>query len=239
MTASQYKKQIDELFSYWQNKDPNGDIDHSDRFIKDGVVCPEKWFSQEVRPLFLFKEAYTTKGDNEMKDLIKDHLIRTDKPIDKMWERVSDWTRGLMFLSETGEILPFASQEKIKFYGNEYIQKIAVMNIKKSSGAKESERENLLKYADYDAEEIYMQLEICDPTVIVCGYTGEYLIDYVFKEKKEEIINNRSKFEQDHYIYKCRLNGKDIPVVNFWHPANHFPDIMNYYCLMNIIKSIM
>ena len=239
MTKSEYNKKIENLFSKWQNKAPFNGIDHSDRFIKDGVVCPEKWFSQEVRPLFLFKEAYTTKGDNEMKDLIKDHLIRTDNPIDKMWERVSDWTRGLMFLSETGEILPFASQEKIKFYGNEYIQKIAVMNIKKSSGAKESERENLLKYADYDAEEIYMQLEICDPTVIVCGYTGEYLIDYVFKEKKEEIINNRSKFEQDHYIYKCRLNGKEIPVVNFWHPANQFPDIMNYYCLMNIIKSIM
>ena len=50
---------------------------------------------------------------------------------------------------------------------------------------------------------------------------------------------NRSKFEQDHYIYKFRLNGKNIPVVNSWHPANQFPDIMNYYCLMNIIKSIM
>ena len=239
MTASQYKKQIDELFSYWQNKDPNGDIDHSDRFIKDGVVCPEKWFSQEVRPLFLFKEAYTTKGDNEMKDLIKDHLIRTDKPIDKMWERVSDWTRGLMFLSETGEILPFASQEKIKFYGNEYIQKIAVINVKKSSGEKLSNDDNLRKYSKYDAEEIVEQLELCDPTLIICGYTGQYLFDALNTKGIKIEKKNRNDFQKQHFVYSFELNGHNVQLVNFWHPANQFPDMLNYYGLMHILKEIL
>ena len=236
MTKSKYNEKLEKLFTDWQNKEPNGTIDHSDRFIKDGVVCPEKWFSQEVRPLFLFKEAYTTKGDKEMKDLIKDHLIRTDKPIDKMWERVSDWTRGLMFLSETGEILPFASQEKIKFYGNEYIQKIAVINVKKSSGKSESNDENLKKYAKNDSKEIFEQLELCDPTLIICGYTGQYLIEALRLNGVNVETKNRSDFQREHFIYTFELNTHNVTLINFWHPANQFPDMLNYYGLMNILK---
>lgn len=40
-------------------------IDHSSNiFIRDGIICPQQWFSEsrKVRPLFLLKEAY---GGNE------------------------------------------------------------------------------------------------------------------------------------------------------------------------------
>lgn len=237
MTAFEYEKEIEKLFSAWQAKPKTDDIDHSDRFIKDGVVCPEKWFSQDVRPLFLLKEAYTVDG--KMQDLIADRLMKNDDGISKMWERVSDWTRSLMILSETGEIVPFGSQEKIKNYENEYLEQIAVINIKKSSGKKESNDENLKKYAGNDAKEIVKQLEICDPTLIICGYTGQYLFDALKTKDINVEVENRNDFQKEHFIYTFELNGHMVQLVNFWHPANQFPDIMNYYCLMHILKGIL
>ena len=220
MTALKYEKEIKELFEKWQNKEPNGDIDHSDRFIKDGVVCPEKWFSQDVRPL------------------IADHLKKKDDGISKMWERVSDWTRSLMILAYSGDIVPFASQNKIAEYGNQYLDQIAVINIKKSSGKKESDDENLMKYARKDSKEIVEQLKLCNPTLIICGNTGKYLIEALKIEGVGVDIENRTDFQKEHFIYTFELNKHKVVLVNYWHPANQFPDIMNYYCLMNILKSV-
>ena len=46
-------------------------INHRDNvFIQDGVVCPEQWFSQKVRPLFLLKEAYGGKDDWDLTDYL-------------------------------------------------------------------------------------------------------------------------------------------------------------------------
>ena len=76
-------------------------------FIRDGVVCPERWFSQTVRPLFLLKEAYHGDGDW---DLIADHLL-TEGKIGRhtTWKRISQWTRGLMLTTEDC-LYPYADE---------------------------------------------------------------------------------------------------------------------------------
>ena len=57
--ADKYINDIELLFQEWKNKAPSDDINHSQNvFIRDGIVCPEQWFSQKVRPLYLLKEAY-------------------------------------------------------------------------------------------------------------------------------------------------------------------------------------
>ena len=75
--TEKYISDIELLFQEWKNKAPSDDINHSKNvFIRDGIVCPEQWFSQKVRPLFLLKEAYHGTGDW---DLIKDHLLTKEK----------------------------------------------------------------------------------------------------------------------------------------------------------------
>ena len=49
------------------------------------------------------------------------------------------------------------------------------MNIKKSNGKKESEETDLMKYAKNDREQLFDQLKITSPTVIICGNTLKYL----------------------------------------------------------------
>ena len=96
--ADKYINDIELLFQEWKNKAPSDDINHSQNvFIRDGIVCPEQWFSQKVRPLYLLKEAYHGTSDW---DLIKEHLL-TEAKMGKhiTWKRVSQWTQGLLHTS--------------------------------------------------------------------------------------------------------------------------------------------
>ncbi len=63
-------KTLEELTILWQSKYPNK------VFVKDGIVNPDKWVTQEIKPMFLLKEAY---GGKESWDLINDHIFVVNK----------------------------------------------------------------------------------------------------------------------------------------------------------------
>ena len=234
-----YHERANDLFEKWKKstgtvsyqvkrKTQTLHIDHKNSvFIRDGVVCPEQWFSQPVRPLFLLKEAY---GGNEDWDLIADHLFPTH-PISKMWKRISMWTKGLFSTTEKS-IAPFVEDDpSVINYGNVYLKQIAVINVKKSGGDKSSDMNIVRAYADFDKDRLKEQLILCDPTVIVCGYTASTL-DIIFDEPV------RKEYNQN-LAYHITLNGHDVLVLDYWHPANQYPDIMNYYGLMSIYQQAL
>ena len=228
-----YIEQSNHLFEEWKGKAISGDIelskghlviDHRNSvFIKDGVVCPKKWFSNNIRPLYLLKEAY---GGDEDWDLIKDWLLSGNQ-MTKMWNRVAQWTEGIMTTTSTA-INPYNKYKSGTLAENEIFSNVAVINIKKSKGTKNSNWEEIEKYAEYDRAELLQEIEICDPTIIVCGYTAKPL----------EIIlgNNFRKEWNKNCFYHVTLNNHDVLVIDYWHPANQYPDIMNYYTLMNIYQ---
>ena len=128
-------------------------IDHTQNFICDGVVCPEKWFSQSIRPLYLLKEAY---GEGSW-DLIADHLCKSGQ-ISQMWRRVSKWTSGLLGTTEN-TLMPYGNWGDVDHYGNEYLQKIAVVNVKKSGGKSSSNMDEIRAYAQFDREELHFDVD--------------------------------------------------------------------------------
>lgn len=229
--VQQYHIAQKRLFERWKAKPAHGQIDHRNGvFVADGIVCPEQWFVQDIRPLFLLKEAY---GGNADWDLIQDHLLTGD-PIGKhvTWRRVTQWTQGLLNTS-LNSICSFEEIEKKQSFGNEFLKHIAAMNIKKSGGKKESEDKDLAAYAQHDKEELYEQLQIIDPTVIVCGYTMDFL-NIVMPEPVKEYTG-----QSPNLFYRTSLNGHDVLVLYYWHPSNQYPDIMNYYTLMCIYQQAL
>ena len=46
-----------------------------------------------------------------------------------------------------------------------------MVNVKKSAGEKVSDYKEIQRYAEYDRRELRREIELIDPTVIVCGYT--------------------------------------------------------------------
>ena len=58
--ADKYINDIELLFQEWKNKAPSDDINHSQNvFIRDGIVCPEQWFSQKCGPYICSKKHIT------------------------------------------------------------------------------------------------------------------------------------------------------------------------------------
>ena len=43
----------------------------------------------------------------------------------------------------------------------------------------------------------------------------------------------------ENLFYHVSLNGHDVLVLDYWHPANQYPDIMNYYGLMGIYQQAL
>lgn len=222
-----YEKDILDLFKAWKNKE-----NHKNKtFIEDGVINPERYFSGEERVLFLLKEAY---GNGKSFSLVEDYLKKQDIKISNIWKRVSLWVKVLQHYIQKHEILTFTKNNEITHNGNVYLEKIAVVNVKKSDGKSTSDDENLRQYVVRDKFELFSQLQICDPTIIVCGNTGNYLKSIVGEYGCELVQKNT--IEREHFIYNFELNGHNVVVINFWHPSNQFPDILNYYGFANIAK---
>lgn len=231
-----YCKDKDLLFRQWKEK--KSDYKQSKEvFVTDGVVCPEKWFSQSVRPLFLLKEAYT---GNEDWDLIKDGILNKNEPImPPVWKRVSQWTKGIMDTTEH-DIPSFEEDLETRKRGNSYLKQCAVVNVKKIAGKSNSKMDIINDYAVRDRNELFEELKLCDPTVIICGYTISSL-NLIFS-KNNSYHDGPIKFydtPNDNWFYYIKLNGHTVIVIDYYHPSNQFPDLMNYYGLLNIYQLAM
>lgn len=233
-----YEKKSAELFERWKKKEPfeglDCKIDHGNNvFVRDGIVDPEQWFSQDVRPLFLLKEAYN--GDEDWD--LREHIMR-DEPMKghTAWRKITQWAYGIMGTSV--DHIPFfddmieatvSDKGKLSF-GNDHLKKIAVVNIKKSNGQPTSNNEEVGIYAWRDKEELAEQIELIDPTVIICGNTSDSL-DTIMGAMRFESYPNCRREGYD-LFYDLELNNHRVIVIDYWHPSNHFPNIMNYYGLV-------
>ncbi|MFR8230697.1 MAG: hypothetical protein ACLVAH_12265 [Anaeromassilibacillus sp.] len=204
--ADKYINDIELLFQEWKNKAPSDDINHSQNVFIEMVLYAGAVVFPKVRHLYLLKEAYHVTSDW---DLIKEHLL-TEAKMGKhiTWKRVSQWTQGLLHTSAT-DLCPFRDEVAMHYFGNEQLRQIAVVNVKKSDGAKDSEKDNILQYAEYDRTELRREIELIDPTIIVCGYTITSLnviMGYNIKDRQNSNL-----------YYFTRLNGHDVIVLDYYH----------------------
>lgn len=228
--TTKYQEEINKLFEEWRSKPAQNGIDHAHNiFVRDGIVCPEEWFSQKVRPLFLLKEAY---GGERDWDLITDHILMTWKMGRGTWQRITEWTKGLLN-TDQNHIEPYSSDKSMNHYGNRYLRQIAVVNVKKSGGIRSSDMECINQYAKSDMAELRREIELIDPTVIVCGYTISSLNIIMGIQVKTYDRTNQNQY------YHMTINGHDVIVLDYWHPSNRYPDIMNYYGLMGIYQQAL
>lgn len=212
VNPNHYQLEIEKLFVQWKKKKKeDSHINHRDGvFIRDGVVCPEEWFSQTIRPMFLLKEAYSGEKDW---DLCKDHLMLKDKRMSNMWLKVSQWTEGL-FNTTRESVQTYHNGMSDMNYGNEWLKRIAVVNVKKSGGVKESSMKEINEYAEYDCEELRREIEVCDPTIIICGYTISSL-NIIFRQNIKNYHN-----PDENWIYSMEINNHSVIVIDYYHPAN-------------------
>ena len=219
--VERYYAEHNSIMEEWRKKhESKGYTD----FIYDGVINPELWFdsnNKDERILFILKEGlnkekpgYATSLVEELRDPDRRKLNKTCKPL-------SLWYCGLNNTSKEN-VPSFESCSKQDDLLS-YIEKCAVINVKKSNGVYPSVDKDLLGYINDDNDLLKRQIACIKPTMIVCGYTFHLLKDYNGKRKK--ISYN---------IFSCDTSGKrdviggydvnGVTVISYNHPSCHKSD---------------
>lgn len=155
--------------------------------------------------------------------------LREEGPWSAIWNRVSEWSYGINNSSAV-EIAPYqALSEKV---ANEYLRRVAVMNIKKSGGEHSSIYEEISAYASADSEEIIREIELIDPDIIICGSTFSDINNILGEPMKKGSNENW-------FYYSNAINGKTRLFIDFYHPANRYPKLLNYYGIVGIYQQAL
>ena len=139
----------------------------------------------------------------------------------EIWRLQRLWTQAI-YNAFNDNICEY-DDEVLRSKEKEIIDRIAVVNVKKSNGGSESEYEDLKKYALEDRLEIKRELEIIQPDIIVCG-NNLSLLKLVLGEE----LQNDDTWDNMLALWK------DTLVLDYYHPAVHYPNRVNYYALMAI-----
>jgi hypothetical protein len=210
-----YTNKHNDLMERWMTK-----IFHQDKkFIKDGIIDILRWQDADRKIMLLLKEAYGDYGD--LCSLIKDEW---KGPKYKMWWTASYWLYALT-KSSKNYIPPFPREQKQFEECIKYLLSSAVVNIKKSGGETSSNHEDLLKYVREDGNLLKEQISLINPGIIICGYTFDYL--------KEIWSGNITPVGDSNRIFTTSENHI---IIDWWHPANQYPDDLCYYALCAIIQ---
>ena len=112
--------------------------------------------------------------------------------------------------------------------------------MKKSNGTTQSDYADLLKYAQLDKEYLKREIEILNPDIIVCGNNSSLL-----RVLYGASIQSNGKVGDDGLIdyYFMRQHGYallgDRIILDYYHPANQYPAIMNYYTICSLYQQAL
>lgn len=240
--STNLKLRLDELFQRWKTKAPSQGLSYHDEhvelpltidhqtkgFISDGVVCPETWISEKRKILFVLKEAYCDKTNGF--DLVAE--LNKCGPWGGVWNRCVEWAYGIMAVSKDRPMTPYRSVDKEE--ANSYLKRVAVLNLKKSDGNSSSNMSEVEQYAGFDAKEIKEEIKIIDPDIVICGSVFYLLRTKVFDESLMGEGAFAGQWNDNWYYWTKSLTGRPTLIIDFYHPANRYPAVLNYYALMGI-----
>lgn len=226
------KNKLEELLKSWRQEE----LHKNEVFNFDGIVDFEQWEDAENKKiLFFLKEAH--HGSKSIKEYFDENStcnysltsdLRDYGPW-KMWIKVAEWAYAI---KETNKEKIANYNEYCERYGerekqNEIIRQISVVNLKKSAGKPTSDNDDLATYLNKDKTKLLEQISIIDPQIIVCGSTFKFF---------KEIVGADSLSERnDNWFYFW----KDKIVIDFYHPANQYPKLMNFYSLAAIYQKAL
>ena len=232
----------EKLFEIWKSKEAlvhqyqyekesrEVTINHNNIFISDGVVNQEVWYNNpdKKRILFILKEAYGGEKDWSLAE-----ELSLKDPWSSIWKRVIEWTYGIQNTTAS-KIAKYSTSEISMSANNDYLNQIAVLNIKKSGGKSSSNMSEIMGYADANRIEIRRQIEIIDPDIIICGYTIEPL-NFIYDGK----IKTKNNYCDNWYYYTNEIGERERMIIDYYHPANQYPALMNYYGIVNVYQQAL
>lgn len=237
ITKDEYDAKIKNLMKKWKIKHKTQSKSDNFVFIDDGIIDSKKWFSTDPKfkgkkILFLLKEAY--KGDISW-SLTESLRNKVDNPKkERVWQRVVQWTYAIVN-TDSQSICKFDLNDIDKnFY--DYLDNIALVNVKKSNGKPKSDMKEIIDCSIKDKELLAEEIRLIDPDIIVCCYTFEALQN-VFN-LKENSCNYRD--DKNWFYITNEISNKNLIILDFYHPSYYsVKDLLLYYSLAGIYQQAL
>lgn len=181
-------------------------------FIRDGIVNPQYYAKPHI--LFVLRDM----NWSDPYDLCLD--LRKRGSGWKTWNNVSRWIKALLDGNEEYPRKINAAQ-RIEQTG-----RVSVLNLKKEGGGSRAKGEELVAAVREQHEEIYEEITLCEPDLIVCcGISSSnikgnawLLKDYVFAKSSDWATFIGEGTQKEWWFYNAEISGKEISVISFCHP---------------------
>jgi len=150
---------MDSLFERWRST-----YTDEDKFICDGIINEDKWSRATDRVLFLLKELNLAPGSwsaSQPFEVQRDFRKTVDE---RPWKEIGQWAYAILHRREKPR---FADADAVANY-EQACRSIAIVNCKKTAGSNSSSFSEIKKYAIRDKEFINAQIQLIDPSIIVC-----------------------------------------------------------------------
>ncbi len=192
------KEQEEALFKQWK-----GDAN----WVKDGVVSPEIFASSKLKVLYILKEANGGKEKKWTGGDLRAFLNHAERW--QTWNTVARWQYAISNIKNEIEWkkIDYISKSTRK----KLLQGIAVINLKKVPGNRQSSMKEIEAFAQKDIDFIKLQISIYKPNIVICGGTGNIV-------KKLNILGTFTKWEKSKKGVEY-ININDTTIISYVHPG--------------------
>ncbi|XWN38179.1 MAG: hypothetical protein ROO71_04425 [Balneola sp.] len=202
----------DALFDEWSEKYPS--------FVRDGVISENAYENSKLKILLILKEVNDKGGGGwDLRNYV------SEKPRGMTWNMVSYWVKGILDLEKSFDWK--CLKETKKSDRAEYLQSIAVMNLKKTPGGGSSDEKEIREFTQDDREYLSKQFNLYNSDIVICCGTGKFVKEIIEVDWKKTTRGIKyGEFENNKYIY------------SFYHPQARYPNHFKYYMLIDAIKEL-
>ena len=217
--------ELDKLFDEWAHHGYG-----PGKFVRDGIVNEGLW-NKKPKVLFLLKE--TNGNDKKYAPLLKE-VYSNDLRL--LWD-VDQWNKigylGSAIHEVTTDFIPDFDSAKKNY--KEACKRLAVVNLKKSSGGSLTDSGELFRHFKDDKSgketaNTKREIEIIGPDIIIFGGVFDIVMGLEMFGKKYPISERVYRFE--------RLN-ESIVGIDFVHPNARVAGDILYYALAKIYQNYL
>ena len=205
------------LFAAWKQESPEG-------IYPDGIVNEAAYEKARTKVLFLLKEV-NGDGDWDYLDFVRKGARA------QTWDNITRWTHGIEQLPEQ---IAWREVEHIKEEDRKlHLPKIAVVNVKKTSGTGSADNEAVRQYARENRERLMAQIRLCAPELVICCGTGEIYRQEIFALGNGLPFDGSKKYGLRYLQHEGRL------VIDYFHPNSRISKRLLYFGLLDGLGELL
>ncbi|MDX2189568.1 MAG: hypothetical protein SFY32_06875 [Bacteroidota bacterium] len=188
------------------------------KIVKDGIINTSEYKVISPKILFICKEPNDPEQNpGDFREWWKEGAFGSFS------YRISEWAFGLI-----NNFPPFSEISKSNAYDS-YLQKIALINIKKIGGTGNANHSEIMKHFLVSKELLKKQIQIINPEIIVLCLSFNY-------EIRQELFG----FDFENCGYNIEVGKyENYRIIDFYHPSSRNAPPAAYSLLQNVYKSEM